>query len=71
MDGDNKDTQKNGSENEQTVEKIEIDEEIEYELTDAEKILEKDCSIELNCLEFERSMFLDMVYNDALCICAK
>lgn len=36
-----------------------------------DKLLVKDSSEKLQFLEFERQMFLDAVYNDALVICAK
>ncbi|KAG5680775.1 hypothetical protein PVAND_010262 [Polypedilum vanderplanki] len=56
--------------NEQKEKNIEDDINVE-EINFMEKILEKDASDELKCLDFERQMFLDCVFSDGLMICAK
>ena len=36
-----------------------------------EKVLENDISTKLKFLDYEKQMFLDIIYNDGLVICAK
>lgn len=49
----------------------EDDEDEFLELDRIDKIMAKDSSDELKCLDFERQMFLDCIYNDGLIICGK
>lgn len=49
----------------------ELDDDVDFnEINKLEEILSKAGS-QIQMLEFERQMFLDCVYNDALVICAK
>jgi hypothetical protein len=55
------------------VESIELEDNDDdlAEIDNAEILLKRDQSENLKFLEFERQMFLDCIYNDALTICAK